>query len=84
MYSVHISAKAKKQLSKIEVTARHKIARKIDALIANPRPKDVKKLSSLDDFYRIREGDYRIIYTIQDQLLIVLVIKIGHRLDIYR
>ena len=50
----------------------------------NPRPPGVKKLAGENDLYRIREGDYRIIYTIEDKELIVLVVKIGDRKEIYR
>ena len=56
----------------------------MDALAANPRPKGVKKLSGPDDLYRIRVGDYRIVYQIHDDRLIVLVVRIGHRKDVYR
>ncbi len=50
----------------------------------NPRPHGTEKLTGSEDFYRIREGDYRIIYTIKDKELIILVVKIGHRKDVYR
>ncbi len=56
----------------------------MDGLAVNPRPKGVKKLSGLDDLYRIRVGDYRIVYQIHDDRLIVLVVRIGHRKDVYR
>ncbi len=56
----------------------------MDALAANPRPKGVKKLTGLDNLYRIRAGDYRIVYQIRDDRLIVLVVRIGHRKDVYR
>lgn len=50
----------------------------------HPRPAGVKTLAAEDRLYRIREGDYRIIYTIQDKELIVLALKIGNRKEIYR
>ena len=53
-------------------------------LAANPRPPGVEKLAGPDDFYRIRVGDYRIIYQIQDDVLMILVVKIGHRREVYR
>mgnify|MGYP001580816136 FL=1 len=56
----------------------------MDALAATPRPKGVKKLTGTDDLYRIRVGDYRIVYQIHDDRLIVLVVRIGHRRDVYR
>jgi mRNA interferase RelE/StbE len=54
------------------------------ALAADPRPFGVKKLSADEDLFRIRVGDYRIIYQIRDKELIVLVVKIGHRREVYR
>lgn len=58
--------------------------RKIQELEENPRPFGLKKLVAEENLYRIRVGDYRIIYQIQDKILLILVIKIGHRKDIYR
>jgi mRNA interferase RelE/StbE len=57
---------------------------KIDALAIEPRSIGSVKLAEAEDLYRIRVGSYRIIYSIQDDLLIILVVKIGHRRDIYR
>ncbi|MDD2725074.1 MAG: type II toxin-antitoxin system RelE/ParE family toxin [Methylovulum sp.] len=56
----------------------------IDSLSGNPYPSGCKKLSGLDHTYRIRHGDYRIVYSVFDTRLIVQIIKIGHRKDIYR
>jgi len=61
-----------------------RLARAIDALAENPRPQGVEKRSGYEDRYRIREGDYRIVYTIRDTALIVLIVRVGHRKDIYR
>ena len=55
----------------------------IDRLASAPRPKDVKKLQGSDDLYRVRAGDYRVIYPIQDKRLLILAVKIGHRSDVY-
>jgi len=60
-----------------------KILRRMEALRDDPRPPGCVKLSGLD-FYRVRQGDYRIIYEIEDQRLIVIVVKVGHRRGIYR
>ena len=60
-----------------------KILRKIDTLTEDPRPPGVKKLSG-GDYYRVRQGMYRIVYEIVDDALIVLVIKVAHRSRIYR
>ncbi|MDZ7786783.1 MAG: type II toxin-antitoxin system RelE/ParE family toxin [Halofilum sp. (in: g-proteobacteria)] len=60
-----------------------RILQRIEALQENPRPADSEKLSG-QERYRIRQGVYRIIYEITDQLLIVTVVKIGHRKDVYK
>ena len=56
----------------------------MDGLAKVPQPKGVKKLTGAEDLYRIRVGNYRVVYQIQDNCLIVLVVRIGHRKDVYR
>ena len=60
-----------------------RILRRIDSLAENPRPMNAEKLSG-DDKYRIRQGRYRIIYMIDDDTIVVTIVKIGHRRDVYR
>lgn len=60
-----------------------KILARIEALAENPRPQGCEKLSGLPR-YRVRQGVYRIVYEIQDDVLLVLVVKIGHRKAVYR
>ncbi len=62
---------------------RQRIASRIQGLGRNPRPSGAEKLSGLDR-YRLRQGNYRIIYAIEDERLVVLVVRIGHRRDVYR
>ena len=62
---------------------RQPIVRKISQLAENPRPPGYQKLSGRDR-YRIRQGSYRIVYSIEDDRLMVYVVKVGHRSDIYR
>ncbi len=61
-----------------------RIAKKIDALATTPRPVGCRKLAGPDAFYRIRIGDFRVIYSIKDRKLIILIIRVGNRRDIYR
>ena len=83
-YSLRIKKSARKELDSIATKAdRRRITRRIESLADNPRPPDAMKLSGLER-YRIRQGRYRILYTIKDTVLIVHVIKIGDRKDIYR
>lgn len=73
-----------KDLKKIEKYELKKISIKIDRLAKNPRPKNAKKLINQKNLFRVRSGDYRIIYQIKDSVLLILVVKIGHRKDIYK
>lgn len=83
-YSVRIKRSPTKELEAIPRKAdRQRITRRIAALADEPRPLGCQKLSGLER-YRIRQGHYRVIYAIEDDELLVYVIKIGHRKDIYR
>lgn len=83
-YSILLSPPAERQLKALTEPVQKRIVKRLRMLKENPRPQGVKKLAGEEDLYRIREGDYRIIYTIQDKQLIVLVVKIGDRKEIYR
>jgi len=84
LYDVQLTASAARAFRKLDGPARHKLGRVIDGLAGNPRPPGVTKLEGEADLYRVRSGDYRIIYAVRDKLLLVLVIAVGHRRDIYR
>ena len=83
-YTIEFSQKAERQFKDLPRSVQLKIAPKISALAETPRPRGAKKLEGQDDIYRIRAGDYRIIYQVQDKALIVLVVKIGDRKEVYR
>jgi mRNA interferase RelE/StbE len=83
-YSVLLAPPAERQFKALAEPIQKRITRRLRTLKENPRPQGVKKLAGEEDLYRIREGDYRIIYTIQDKQLIVLVVKIGDRKEVYR
>jgi len=83
-YRVELKPAAARQLSAIEKPAQRKIAAKIESLAKDPFPHDAKNISGKEDFFRVRSGDYRIVYKVKKKILLVLVIKIGHRRDIYR
>lgn len=85
MYSVSINPSALKELGKLPKATAKKAGKAIDALAEDPRPVGVKKLKRTDEhLYRIRIGDYRIIYSIEDEIKIIDILKIGHRKEIYR
>lgn len=83
-YSILLAPPAERQLRALAEPVRKGIVRHLKSLRLNPRPQGVKKLAGEDDLYRTRESDYRIIYTIRDKELIVLVVKIGNRKEVYR
>lgn len=83
-YEVVLSPKAEKQLDELPTPLRRRIAEAVEGLESNPQPHGVKKLTGAENLWRIRVGDYRIVYTIENDRLIVLVVKIGHRREIYR
>ncbi|HMS85755.1 MAG TPA: type II toxin-antitoxin system RelE/ParE family toxin [Nitrospira sp.] len=83
-YSILLAPPAERQLLSFTPAIQKRLVKRMKALGHDPRPPGVKKLTGEDDLYRIREGDYRVIYTIQDKELIVLVVKIGNRKEVYR
>lgn len=83
-YQIEISRGALKQLKKLSADIREKIEVKIQSLADEPRPDGVVKLKDTENGYRIRVGNYRILYQIQDDVLVVTVVKIGHRREVYR
>ncbi len=86
MYNIKIAQSVEKKLNKIGKKDKERIIEKIDSLASIPRPEDCKKLQGRQSppLYRIRSGKYRVIYAIQDQALIILILDVGHRKDIYK
>ena len=83
-YSVHLKPASERDLRRIKDQAvRRRIGRAIDGLHTNPRPAGAKALQGNPSILRIRVGDYRILYTIEDGALVVLVVRISHRRDVY-
>lgn len=83
-YRVLFEHKAVKDLARLPRDVQVCIRDAIDVLQDNPRPPGVKKLEGSTDLYRIPVGDYRVLYRIEDDVLVILIIRIGHRKDIYR
>jgi len=83
-YRIEFLKTAKKELAKLPKQVQKRISAKIDALLLDPYPPDSKKLKNGDGRFRIRVGDYRIIYRLEDEKLVILVIKIDHRRDVYK
>lgn len=83
-YRIEVKRSAAKALWKIPKADQKRIADKIDSLAQNPLDPTATKMKGNNPFYKVRVGDYRIIYEIQEEVFIILVIKIGHRKDVYK
>lgn len=83
-YRIEVTAQAEKALDKIPNPYRRRIARAIDGLVRAPRPAGCVKLAGQDSAYRIRVGDYRIVYEIIDRVLTIYIVRVAHRKDVYR
>ena len=84
-YKVEIASAPAKYLERLrDESLKRRIVKSLRSLEANPRPPGCLKMQGQDELYRVRVGDYRIIYQVQDAVLLVLVVNIGNRRDIYR
>lgn len=84
-YRIEIDRDAQRWLAQLtDEKLRRRLVAAIDGLALNPRPGGVKKLKGFERRYRIRVGDYRILYEVRDGMLLVLVLDVGDRKDIYR
>ena len=81
-YKIEIKKSAAKEIAKLPKVVLRRIIDKIQTLSSDPRPHGCKKLSG-DEKYRVRVGVYRILYSITDEKLVVFVVKIGHRKNVY-
>lgn len=84
MYQIEFTKGATKQLNKLPNNIKERIDAKILDLALEPRPDGVKKLKGDENTYRIRVSDYRVIYEIYDDVLLISIVKLGHRSEIYK
>ncbi len=84
MYRVKVAEDAAKSIRKQDKRIQRRIINNIRALAENPRPQGCKKLLGYKELYRIRSGRFRIVYSIKEKVLLVLVVMVAHRKDIYR
>ncbi|MDO8881257.1 MAG: type II toxin-antitoxin system RelE/ParE family toxin [Coriobacteriia bacterium] len=82
-YRILLKRSVLKDLEPLPARDRARIMERIGALADDPRPRGCEKLSALER-YRVRVGDYRIVYAIKDAELVVWVVRVGHRRDVYR
>lgn len=83
-YTISIDPAALREMKKLPAKVRQEVANAIDSLATDPRPSGSRKLSTSKNSYRIRVGDYRILYRIADRELSIIVVKVGDRKDVYR
>ena len=83
-YRIEYTAAARKQLKKLPGHVLPRVIHGIEQLPDNPRPEGIKKLSGYKDYFRIRVGDYRIVYSIRDDILLILIIRIAARKNTYQ
>lgn len=83
-YQIEFNKTASKELLKINTQDRNRIVTKVSNLTADPLPHGSKKLVGLNNYHRIRVGNYRVIYKIENDRLVILVIAVGHRREVYR
>ena len=83
-YEIIIKPTAEKSLDSIPRSTRRRIADALEGLRDDPRPAGVVKLAGTENLWRIRIGNYRVVYGIDDDRLIVLVLRVAHRKDVYR
>ncbi len=83
-YQVKVSRRARDALLKLSKKLQRRLITAMQNLAHDPRPARCKKLAGQGSLYRIRLGAYRIVYQIQDDELLILVLRIGHRSDVYR
>ncbi len=83
-YEIEISRTAETQLRKLPEEDQRRVARAVLALAEEPHPRGSRMLSGYDDVYRIRVGRYRVLYSVIERRLVIIILKIGHRKGIYR
>ena len=84
MYRIIFTSSAARELRKLSKPLRQRIGTAIDAIQDNPRPSGVRKLVGYQKLYRIRVGEYRVVYAIEDEIRVVRVTRVRHRREVYR
>ena len=84
LYSIQFTPRAQRDFSTLDRAIQQRLRRHIDRLAENPFPVGATKLRAEEPFYRIRVSDYRVIYQVEANELLVIVVKIGHRKEVYR
>ena len=83
-YEIEVSATAKRRLRRLNLVDQIKILKRVRGLAEDPQPPGSRKLRGYTDVYRIRVGQYRVLYSVEDHKLVIILLKVGHRRDVYR
>lgn len=83
-YAIDIRPRARRSLRQLDPPVRKAVAQDIDSLAADPRPPGVLPLAGHRPYLRVRSGDYRVIYSVDDRARIITVAAVGHRREVYR
>ena len=83
-YRIVVTRRAEKDLAELPKAVVRRIDTKILSLADAPRPVEAVKLKGADALYRIRVGDYRIVYEVQDDVVVIVIVRVGHRREVYR
>ncbi len=84
MFEIEYNKAARKDLRKLDQVPRARIGEAIDSLSSDPHPPGSRKMIGSEALFRIRVGDYRVIYEVRNEVLTIFIIKVGHRKNIYR
>ena len=84
MYVLVIKPAVEKQLRRLPNKIHQRVLSTLEGLKVDPRPRGCKKMKGEGNLWRVRVGDYRVVYTIKDDQLIVLVVRVAHRKDVYQ
>ena len=84
VYTVQYAGAARREMRRLSRSQQDRVRAAIDALARVPRPAGCRKLTGFDDLWRIRVGDYRVVYQIEEGHLVVLIIRVRHRCEAYR
>jgi mRNA interferase RelE/StbE len=83
-YRIEITKTAKRELRALPANVAKRVDVRVASLAEDPRPVGVRKIVGAEDLYRVRVGDYRIVYEIQDATVLITIIRVRHRGDVYR
>ena len=83
-HEVEVSRTAEKQLRKLPRDVQERVVRRMLLLAEDPFPQGAKKLTGYDDVYRVRVGRYRILYSVSRRRMVIIILKVGQRKDVYR